>query len=1179
MAKTKKNRKSTVDLIKKVSKKQASLNPFEVHVNKAKFNVLGQKSKNDVGLPGVSRNKAIQKRKVTLLQEYKFQDKANKFFDRRIGEHNKNMTKEDKIMARFTAEKMKAHNKQASLFNLDDDIVLTHQGRTLEEIEQFEDPRSDEEDDDDGRNMNGKLDSAFVKEAHFGGGMLSESTTKLTEQLDTEWKDLLPLLNPIREKPPSDEQTATPPPPRPPPPKPAVDKNSFDFLVKELRFEATGKPSDKLKSEDEIVRQEKEKLEKLERERIKRMNLHDDGNTKARSSGRAYKSADDLDDGFAFESLNNEEDDDSETSDKEEDKTADSEEEEDEEEEIDEDEEEEEADESMEEDNGQRKDSERKGSKRKLEDDNEEKEEDEESEEEEDDEDEGSEEDEDSFDDLVDNEDSDDSSDESETERNEALTKSSSEAKNKSKLKSNEDKSSETKSGKADETKPSKTPDEKPSDKKKKVTKESDQETPLETKGKETRGVKTGEKNSSSGAGKKSLRFTESETDEENGKDYGKSSKRKADRKTESQEHMEQYTESEKDKRDGETKEKDKKDEETKGKDKKDGETKGKDKRKDEPKGILKNARNQNEEEELRNVRQPSEEKISAELTHLGTELPFTFDIPGEYEEMVALFQGRTVKEVKVILERMIKVNHWSLGGDNKARLSQLFAFLLQYLDDSVDPQEPKKCWQVLNALSPILFDLCLMDPDSAGGYVRGVIQEKYQIYARRDSRFPSVHSLVFLKLVSTLFPTSDARHYVTTPALIFLCHALGRSSVICTRDTGLGVFLATLCVEYIDLSKRYVPELINFLTGSLLLFCTSLPLPLTRPFKPSSKHLLVIHRADLSWENVQDNSEPQSEVQTITHLRLSAADLFSTERNPSTLFKLKILRSLLHLLAILVDKYSHYDASYLIFSNIEAILRQISTELSSEGDTSKASGEKEKIVEEGKANGVNNAGKTKANSENEKSNGKETKDEGGKETSGQTPTKKGRIGKKQKSKPDRTVESEEIEKKEENKVETEKGEHIKKENLNQKEKTKKESQTAALDAPSDPTSLADQLLAEITAALDLLSRTKTAHPFTYVAKEKEKPKILRLFEPEIKPVLKFHTKGSQKEREKLLHKYKKEMKGAIREIRKDGRFISKVKLREQTRRDEERKRKVKEILGGCAQQEGEIRNLKRKKK
>lgn len=37
------------------------LNPFEVHINKEKIKVLGQKSKHDRGLPGVSRAKAIQK--------------------------------------------------------------------------------------------------------------------------------------------------------------------------------------------------------------------------------------------------------------------------------------------------------------------------------------------------------------------------------------------------------------------------------------------------------------------------------------------------------------------------------------------------------------------------------------------------------------------------------------------------------------------------------------------------------------------------------------------------------------------------------------------------------------------------------------------------------------------------------------------------------------------------------------------------------------------------------------------------------------------------------------------------------------------------------------------------------------------------------------------------------------
>lgn len=36
-------------------------NPFEVKVNRKKFDVLGRKSKHDVGLPGVSRSKAITK--------------------------------------------------------------------------------------------------------------------------------------------------------------------------------------------------------------------------------------------------------------------------------------------------------------------------------------------------------------------------------------------------------------------------------------------------------------------------------------------------------------------------------------------------------------------------------------------------------------------------------------------------------------------------------------------------------------------------------------------------------------------------------------------------------------------------------------------------------------------------------------------------------------------------------------------------------------------------------------------------------------------------------------------------------------------------------------------------------------------------------------------------------------
>lgn len=43
------------------------LNPFEVHINKEKIQVLGKKSKHDRGLPGVSRAKAIQKVNIRIV--------------------------------------------------------------------------------------------------------------------------------------------------------------------------------------------------------------------------------------------------------------------------------------------------------------------------------------------------------------------------------------------------------------------------------------------------------------------------------------------------------------------------------------------------------------------------------------------------------------------------------------------------------------------------------------------------------------------------------------------------------------------------------------------------------------------------------------------------------------------------------------------------------------------------------------------------------------------------------------------------------------------------------------------------------------------------------------------------------------------------------------------------------
>jgi nucleolar protein 14 len=54
------NRKKLVKPVVNV-KEKISTNPFEVKINRKKFNILGRKLKEEKGLPGIARQKAVKK--------------------------------------------------------------------------------------------------------------------------------------------------------------------------------------------------------------------------------------------------------------------------------------------------------------------------------------------------------------------------------------------------------------------------------------------------------------------------------------------------------------------------------------------------------------------------------------------------------------------------------------------------------------------------------------------------------------------------------------------------------------------------------------------------------------------------------------------------------------------------------------------------------------------------------------------------------------------------------------------------------------------------------------------------------------------------------------------------------------------------------------------------------------
>jgi len=807
---------------KKVEPKKVApkpLNPFEVKVNKQKFHVLGQPTKHERGLPGVSRDKAQKKRTHTLLKEYKNRFKSNKMVDKRLGENNPKLTVEGKMEMRFLAEKIKSQNKK-SKFLLGDDEVLTHRGQTLEDVERFDDPRSESEDEEDLR-----LGEAFVSDGHFGGGFLKktddteearnnreslidklivdskkrkeerqkekEETDDLTYQLDLDYKDILDGFAAAVKTPAKSEV---------PPVK--LPDSHYDLLVGQLRCAPRGIPSDKLRSEEEVARINKEKLDKLETERLNRMKGEADPSIKI-----THKSADDLDDGFnlyAMDPMPVEQ------------KTLSF-----------------DIKEASEQDNQVAAE-----------------------EEESDDEGSGESGDDDSFSDLA---------------------------------SSNEG--------------------------------EDDKEPVVEKK------------------------------------------EKKVKRKTVT------------------------------------GKTVGND------------------------------------------EIPFVFKVPEEYDEFQQLMQSFKDQDQRTVLERMMKSNHPSLNGTNKAKLEKVFTFLMQYIHDLAGTDGGL---QLLNDLAPVAFDLAQMIPsNSVASTLLDVLMEKREEFSNLKKQPVSVATLVFLKLTALIFPTSDFRHRVTTPAYHVLIESLHRP-VVNLPIIQIGLGLSTVAYEFVSLSKRYIPEVIHYLHGVVQL---AIPRPATEaahnlvfPFRPVGveSQLLVL----------KDNTDSVS---------IPAVKLKLSEMEYNDQFRVSALNVAVQLISNFVDLWDELPAAAEIYNPILKSLLKLPLEFYN-------SQVKESV---------------------------------------------------------------------------------------------------------------DTLVLRLE-KLKAKTRTRLLH-------EAKKPRPLRLYEPVIEEYFEGRKKrvGSKEklEKDKLQHKLKREMKGAIREIRKDNAFLGRQKIKEQIEKDNERKRKVKDLMSSLSIQEGEIKKMKKPKK
>lgn len=439
-----------------------------------------------------------------------------------------------------------------------------------------------------------------------------------------------------------------------------------------------------------------------------------------------------------------------------------------------------------------------------------------------------------------------------------------------------------------------------------------------------------------------------------------------------------------------------------------------------------------------------------------AAELPYTFELPDSYEQLEKLVAKHNAEYQSVIFERMIKSNHPKVMPETRHKFTTLFAFMMQHLNDTfygANATNIENNFRLLRLMSPHIFEVFNMDPTTNCRCFRDVIIEKQADFRAQPTEYPSMDTLVFLKLVALLFSTSDYRHSVVTPCFIFIGQMLSRCRVVSRADISAGMFLASIVLEYTQLSKRYVPAALNFLVGVVNMGLAKRPIEVstdvTPPFLSAGKQstLLVLSASFDVHQSTFDDG-----------VCLRSSDLVSTTQIDDN-FRVRCLNTALRVTTDMLTTIGDNKCVQYLAAPFDRVFRKLVAE-------------------------------------------------------------------------------------------------------------------------QYPTFIGDSL----TACLKCIDAIN-AKPLQFLEMpQKKAPKSLRMMEPKFDVVYdekRSHKTGSKAkiERDGLVRKIKNETRGAIREIRRDNAFLTKIQHKQQMANDAERKEKVRRLFADASIQQGELNAMDRKRK
>ncbi|KAJ2807109.1 nucleolar complex protein 14 [Coemansia guatemalensis] len=201
------------------------------------------------------------------------------------------------------------------------------------------------------------------------------------------------------------------------------------------------------------------------------------------------------------------------------------------------------------------------------------------------------------------------------------------------------------------------------------------------------------------------------------------------------------------------------------------------------------------------------------------SELPYTFPAPGDYAAWTELVGGYTPEQQLVVVRRLRTQYHIQLSPQNKPRLGKLAVILVDHLAALADRQHEPVSGTVLDELAAHIGQLASVDVEQFGEHCRqAVIGIHRRILAdvRGSSNALRPSDCALMRLFVSVFSSSDRYHAVVTPMLVAICQYLAQHVFASLADVTAGLVLAAVVHESQRLSRRLVPEALNFLYAML---------------------------------------------------------------------------------------------------------------------------------------------------------------------------------------------------------------------------------------------------------------------------------------------------------------------------------------------------------------------------